>query len=194
MFAYGPESYNDAQATNLLSCKLAHMADRAGPDDPSPIRAASPAGSASSAMPPLQHIHHPDPTPELPFVRLKRKGPTLALHPAPTPRRPNLSPWSPRMVKTVMMVIQHPKWAMSLRKKMKQTLTAEPEMTAKAMAMALMRKVLAAMAKLLILMAGMKTLMGKLMNPAVRLKSQMLKATPALQNLMMKLKPKQPCL
>ena len=68
MFANSPESYdfqtwsaardgeylldNDTQATNLLSCKLARMADGAGPDDPSP-----------------------DPTPELPFAKLKRKGP-----------------------------------------------------------------------------------------------------------------------
>ena len=105
MFTYGPESYdfqtwstggdgdylldNDAKATNLLSCKLACMADGVGPDDPNPIRAASPAGSA---MPPLQHIHHPDPAPEPPFMRLKRKSPTLAPHPAPTPRRLNPVP------------------------------------------------------------------------------------------------------
>ena len=68
MFAYGPESYdfqtwstagdgehlldNEAWATNLLSHRLVHMADGADPNDPSPIRAASPAGSANSAMPP----------------------------------------------------------------------------------------------------------------------------------------------
>ena len=69
------------------------MAGRAGPDDPSPIRAASSAGSASSAMPlSLQHIHHLDPAPELQLVSLKRTGLTLDLHPAPTPRRPNPSP------------------------------------------------------------------------------------------------------
>ena len=65
-FAYSPESYdfqtwsttrdgeylldNDAWATNLLSRKLVHMADGAGPDDPSPIRAASPASLASSVV------------------------------------------------------------------------------------------------------------------------------------------------
>ena len=68
MFTYGPESYNfqtwsatgdgdyhldnDAWATNLLSHKLACMADGAGPNDPSPTRVASPAGLASSATPP----------------------------------------------------------------------------------------------------------------------------------------------
>ena len=68
MFAYGPESYdfqtwsatgegeylldNDTWATNLLSCKLVCMADGVGPDDPSSIRAASPASSAGSAVPP----------------------------------------------------------------------------------------------------------------------------------------------
>ena len=74
MFTYGPESYNfqtwsaagdgdylldnEAQATNQLSCKLVCMAGRAGPDDPSPIRAASPAGLASSAAP-LSPAHSP---------------------------------------------------------------------------------------------------------------------------------------
>ena len=42
---------NDARATNLLSCKLAHMADGASPDDPSPIRAASPASSVTAPSP-----------------------------------------------------------------------------------------------------------------------------------------------
>ena len=67
MFTYGPESYdfqtwsaagngdylldNDTWATNLLFRKLAHMAGRAGPDDPSLIRTASPTSSASSAVP-----------------------------------------------------------------------------------------------------------------------------------------------
>ena len=137
MFAYGQESYdfqtwssardgeylldNDAWATSLLSHKLACMAGRAGPDDPSPIRAASPAGLAGSAPPSLQHIHHPDPAPELPFMRLKRKGLALApvQHPLPGDQTP--SSWSPQMVKVVMMATQHPKRATSLRKKMKQT-------------------------------------------------------------------------
>ena len=148
MFTYGPESYdfqtwsaardgdyhldNDAWVTNLLSCKLACMADGAGPNNPSPIRAASPADLASSATPPLQHIHHPDPTPELPFMRLKRKGLTLALHPAPTPRRPNLGLRLPQMVKTAMMATQHPKRATSLKRKMRWTPTAEPQLTVKA--------------------------------------------------------------
>ena len=200
MFARDPESYNfqtwnaagdgeylldnDAWATNLPSRKLVHMADGASPDDPSPIRAASPAGSA---MPPLQHTHHPDPTPELPFARLKRKCLALVLCPAPTPRRPNPSPWLPRMVKMVMMVTQHPKRAMSLKKKMRWTPMVEPQMTAKAqMVAALMGTVLAVAAKFQMLMAKMKTLTGKLMNLTVRLKSQMLKAAPALQNPMMK--------
>ena len=71
MFAYSPESCNfqtwsatrdgeylldnDAMTTNLLSCKLVHMADGAGPDDPSPIRAASPASLAGSATPSPAH-------------------------------------------------------------------------------------------------------------------------------------------
>ena len=62
MFAYGPELYelqpwstagdakylldSHTQAANLLPCKLAYMYNRAGPDDPSPGRAASPSGSA----------------------------------------------------------------------------------------------------------------------------------------------------
>ena len=51
---------------------------------------------------------------------------------------------------------------------MRQTLTTGPEMTAKAqMAMALMRKVLVVLAKLQMLVARTKTLMEKLMNPAV---------------------------
>ena len=86
--------------------------------------------------PSLQHIHHPDPAPELPFARLKRKGLTLALCPAPTPRRPNPSL---QLIQMVMMATQHPKGAMSLKKKMRQTLMVEPQMTAKAlMAVALM--------------------------------------------------------
>ena len=162
MFTYGPESYdfktwsttgdeedlpdNNAWVTNLLSHKLACMADGAGPDDPSPIRAASPQSPSRSHS-------------RTPFTRLKRKGPTLALHPAPTPRRPNLSPQSPQMVKAVMMLTQHPKRAKSLRKKMRWTSMAEPEMTAKAqMAMALTRKVLAVVAKLPMLMARTKRL------------------------------------
>ena len=63
MFTYGPKLYelqpwsaagdvdylleSHTQATNLLSHKLACMCDRAGPDDPSPSRAASPASSAA---------------------------------------------------------------------------------------------------------------------------------------------------
>ena len=138
--------------------------------------------------PSLQHIHHPDPTPELPSVRLKRKGLTLALHQAPTPRRPNPSPHLHQMVKTVMMVTEHPKRAMSLKKKMRQTPTAEPQMTVKAqMAVVLIGKVLAMVAKFQTLMARKKTLTRKTMNPAVRLKSQMLRVAPALQNPMMKL-------
>ena len=74
MFTFGPESYdfqtwsttgdgdyllgNDTWATNLLSCKLACMAGRTGPDDPSPIRAASPASLAGSAIP-LFPAHSP---------------------------------------------------------------------------------------------------------------------------------------
>ena len=131
--------------------------------------------------PTLQHIPHPDPTPDLQFARQKRKGLTLALHPAPTPRRPNPSPLSPQMVKMVMTVTQHPKRAMSLKKKMRQTPMAESQMTVKAQTVAaLMGKVLAVAAKFQTLMARTKTLMGKLMNPAVRLK------------MMMKLQPKQP--
>ena len=88
----------------------------------------------------------------------------------------------------VMMATQHPKRAASLKKKMRWTPMAEPQMTAKAqMAAALMGKVLAVVAKFQTLMARKKTLTGKLMNPEVRLKSQMLTAPPALQNRMMKL-------
>ena len=73
-------------------------------------------------------------------------------------------------------------------KKMRWTPTVEPEMTAKAqMAADLTGKVLVAAMKVQMLMAKTKTLMGKLMNPAMRLKSWMLKAAPAPQNLMMKL-------
>ena len=51
---------------------------------------------------------------------------------------------------------------------MRQTPTVGPEMTVKAqMVMALMRKVLAAVAKLPMLMARMRTLKRKPMNPAV---------------------------
>ena len=142
--------------------------------------------------PPLQHIHHPDPAPELPLARLKRKGLALALHPAPTPRRRNLSPRLPQVVKMAMTVTQHSKRTMSLKRKMRQTLTVEPQVTVKAqMAAALTGMVLAAVAKFQVLMARMKTLIERLMNLAVRLKSQTLKATPALQNLMMNLWPKQ---
>ena len=85
-----------------------------------------------------------------------------------------------------MTMAQHPKKAASLKKMMRQTLTAEPQVTAKAQPVAaLMGKVLAAV-KFQKLMAQMKTLTGKPMNPAVRLKGQTLKAAPALQNLMMK--------
>ena len=56
---------------------------------------------------------------------------------------PNLSPRSAQIVKVVMTVTRHPQRAMSLRKKMRQTLMAEPEMTVKAQMVAtLMRKVL----------------------------------------------------
>ena len=209
MFTYGPKSYdfqtwittkdgdylldNNAQATNLLSHKLACMAGVAGPDNSSSIRAASPAGLAGSATPPLQHIHHPDPTSELQFARLKRKGLILAPCPAPTPRRPNPSPQSPQTVKTVMMVTQHPKRAMSLKRKIRWTQMAEPQMTVKAQMVApLMGEILVVAVKFQTLMARMKTLIEKLMNPAVKLKSQMLKVAQALQNLMMKLQPKQP--
>ena len=91
-------------------------------------------------------------------------------------------------MKVVMTVTQHPKRVTSLRKKMRQTLTVGPEMTVKTqMPMALMRKILVVVVKLPMLMARTKTLMGKPMNPAVRLKSQVLKAAPALQNPMIKL-------
>ena len=206
MFAYGPQSYNfqtwstagdgnylldnDAWATNLMSHKLAHMAGRADPDDPSPIRAASPASLASSAVP-LSPAHSPSRSHcRTPIYETKKKGLALALHPAPTPRRPNLIPWLPLMVKMVMTATQHPKRATSLKRKMKKTLTVEPQMIVKAqMAAALMRMVLVTVAKFPTLMARMKTLTGKLINPTVRLKSQVLKAAPALPNPMM---PKQP--
>ena len=152
MFAYGPESYNfqtwnaardgdyllddDAWATNLLSHKQM---------TPVPSDLLHQLVWLAQLHPSLQHIHHPDPAPELPFMRLKRKGLALVLHPAPTSRRPNLSPWLPQMVKAVMTVTQHPKRAMSLKKKMMWTPTVEPKMTAKAQTVvALMRKVLVA--------------------------------------------------
>ena len=72
------------------------------------------------------------------------------------------------MVKVVMMVTWHSKRAMSWRKKMRQTPMVGSEMTVKAqMVMALMRKVLAVVAKLPMLMARMRTLKRKPMNPAV---------------------------
>ena len=149
---------NDAWPTNLLSCKLVCMAGRAGSDDPSPIRAAYQPVWVVQPCPSLQHIHHPDPAPELQLTRLKRKGLTLAPHPVPTPRRPNLGPQSPQAVKTVMTVTQHPKRAASLKKEMRQTPTVEPWVTAKAqMVAALMGKVLVAAAKFQMLMARKKT-------------------------------------
>ena len=206
MFTYCPESYdfqtwstagdgdylldNNAWATNLLSCKLACMAGRAGLDDPSPSKAAPPAILTSSATP-LSPAHAPSRShSRTPTHETERKGLALALHPAPTPRRPNPSPWSPQGVKMVMTVTQYPKRAVSLKKKMKQTLTAEPQVTMKAQ-VALTGKVLV-VTKFQMLMARKKTLMRKPMNPAVRLKGQTLKAAPALQNLMMKFQPKQP--
>ena len=199
MFAYGPESYdfqtwsnagggeylldNNAWATNLLptSWRIWLM----GWDQTTRVQSELP-HQLAQPCPPLQHIHHPDPAPELPFATLKRKGLALALHPAPIPRRPNPSPRLPQMVKAAMMATRHPKRATSLRKKIRQTLMAEPKMTAKAqMVTALTRKALVAVAKLPMLMLT-KTWTVKLMNPAVRLKSQMLKAAPALQNLMTK--------
>ena len=67
MFTYGPELdelqswstagdvnyllYSHAQAANLLSCKLAHMYNGAGPDDPSLSRAASPTSAATLNSP-----------------------------------------------------------------------------------------------------------------------------------------------
>ena len=190
MFAYGPESYdfqtlsttgdgdylldNDAQATNLLSHKLAHMADRAGPDDPSPIRAASPAGSAGSAVP-LSPAYSPSRSCSRTPICETEKERSRSSSASSTHSQ------SPQMVKMVMMATQHPKRAMSLKRKMRWTLIVEPQMTAKAQtAAALMGKVLVATAKLQTLMARTKTLMGKPMNPAVRLKSQVLKAAQAL--------------
>ena len=65
---------------------------------------------------------------------------------------------------------------------------AEPQMTVKAqMVAALTGKVLVVVANLQTLMARKKTLMGNPTNPASRLKSQTLRAAPALWNLMMKL-------
>ena len=94
----------------------------------------------------------------------------------------------PQTVKIVMMLNQHPKRATSLKQKMRQTPTAEPQITVKVQTVAaLIGKVLVAVAKFQMLMAMKKTLTGKPMNPAVRLKSQTLRASPALQNLMMKL-------
>ena len=58
----------------------------------------------------------------------------------------------------VMTVTQHPKKAASLKKKMRQTPTAEPQMTAKAQVAALTEKVLAVMGKFQMMMARKKTL------------------------------------
>ena len=205
MFAtYSPKSYdfqtwstardgdylldNDTQATDLLSSKLAHMAGRAGPDNSSPIRAASPTSLAGSAMP-----HSPAHSPsrscsQTPNCKTKKERSCSSSMSSTRSHGPNPSLWLLQMVKMIMMVTQHPKRATSLRKKMRWTPMAEPQMTAKAQtAVALMGKVLAVAAKFQTLMARMKTLTGKPMNPAVRLKSQMLKAAPALWNPMMKL-------
>ena len=75
MFTYSPELYelhswgaagdgdllldNHAQATNLLSHKLAHMHGRAGSNEPSPSRVASPAGSAAHHSPASPHPRTP---------------------------------------------------------------------------------------------------------------------------------------
>ena len=102
-------------------------------------------------------------------------------------------PWSPQVVKMIMTVTQHPKRAVSLRKKMRWTLTVKPQVTAKdQMVAALNGKVPVVAIKFQTLLARKKILTVKLMNPAVRLKGQMLKVAPALQNLMMKFWPKQP--
>ena len=81
-----------------------------------------------------------------------------------------------------MMVNQHPKKTVSLKKKRRLTLT----IVMAQVVVALMGKVLVAAATPQMQMVMRKTLMGKSMNPAMRLKSQMLKMAPVLQNLMMK--------
>ena len=132
MFTYGPESHdfqtwsttedgdylldNYAWATNLLSHKLACMAGRAGPNDPVPAELLHQPVQLVQLCPSLQHIHHQDPAPELQLTRLKGKGLTVAPHPAPTPRRPNLSPQSSQVVKMIMTATHYPNRAASLKK------------------------------------------------------------------------------
>ena len=184
MFVYGPESYdfqtwsaagdgeylldNDTPATNLLSHKLVHMADGVGPDDPSPIRAASPAGLASSAVP-----HSPAHSPSrscsrTPIHETEKKGPALAPRPAPTPRRPNPSPQSPQMVK-----------ADSDSRAQDDSKSSDSNGSDK--------EGPGGGGKITDGDGQDEDSDGKLMNPAVQLKSQMLKAAPALQIQMMKL-------
>ena len=198
MFAYGPKSYdfktwgatgdgdyllnNNARATNLLSGKLACMAGRAGPDDPSPIRAASPAGSASSAVP-LSPAHS--------LSRSHSRTPVCKTEKERS-RSSSASSTYSQETKPKSLVASGSEDgndgnSANLKKEMRRTPTVEPQVTAKAQIVAaLMGKVLAAAAKFQMLMARKKTRMGKPMNPAVRLKGQMLKVVPALQNLMMK--------
>ena len=83
MFTYGPELYESwstagdvnylldshAKATNLLSCKLACMYSKAGPDDPSPSRAASPMLNSLAHLPTRSRSHSRTPSHETKMER-----------------------------------------------------------------------------------------------------------------------------
>ena len=174
MFTYGPESYdfqtwsttgdrdylldNDGQATNLLFPKLVHMASRAGPDDPSPVRPASPASLASSAVP-HSPAHSPSrscfrtPIHEIEKERSRSSSTSSTYSQETKPESPVASGSEDGNNMT-----QHPKRAVSLKKKMRQTPTADPQITVKAqIVVALMGKVLVAAVKFQTLMARKKT-------------------------------------
>ena len=194
MFAYGPELYelqswsaagdvnylldSCAQATNLLSRKLACMCDGAGPDDPSPSRAASPTSSAMlnspTHSPTRSHSHSRTPSHE---TKMERSTPALC--PAPAPRKLNQNLLQDQVVKTAMAVTTSQE-GNKTNEEDRPILMAKPLGMGKAqMAEALTVKTPTAVVRLQIIMREPK-------NPTARLKGQMLRAVPAPQKLMVR--------
>ena len=179
---------NDARATNLLSSKLVHMADGAGPDNPNPIRAASPAGSAVAPS----QAHSPSRScSRTPICETEKERSHSSS--ASSTHSQETKPES--LVTSDSEVGNNNDSASQEGNESEETDEVDSDIGVRDDSEDSDgdgSDEEGSDGGNQWLMARMKTLMGKPMNPAVRLKGQMLKAAPTLQNPMMKLRPKQP--